>query len=154
MILLVLRKDHSYPPVFMERIIATNKIKIGDHVFEKCHFGVFVGLSICTPSRVFSIQLKAPDTLGNCQRPVVSLGVSQHMHIIPNLWKFGLNWSSKLRENNGRKKHPCRTSCVLSDAWFRDLSWGLEINSNILVRNYFFLKNYVTSQGAVSHNVL
>ena len=29
---------------------------------------------------------------------------------------------------------------------FRDLSWGLEINSNILVRNYFFLKNYVTSE--------
>ena len=24
----------------------------------------------------------------------------------------------------------------------------------ILVRNYFFLKNYVTSEGAVSHNVL
>ena len=27
-------------------------------------------------------------------------------------------------------------------------------NSNILVRNYFFLKNYVTSEGDVSHNVL
>ena len=27
-------------------------------------------------------------------------------------------------------------------------------NSNILVRNYFFLKNYATSKGAVSHNVL
>ena len=24
----------------------------------------------------------------------------------------------------------------------------------ILVRNYFFLKNYVSSEGAVSHNVL
>ena len=35
----------------------------------------------------------------------------------------------------------------------RDLSWGLEFNSNILVRNYFFLKNYVTSEGAVSHNL-
>ena len=30
----------------------------------------------------------------------------------------------------------------------------LKSNSNILVRNYFFLKNYVTSEGAVSHNVL
>ena len=27
-------------------------------------------------------------------------------------------------------------------------------NSNILVENYFFLENYVTSEGAVSHNVL
>ena len=32
--------------------------------------------------RVF---LKALDTIGNCQRPVFSLGVSQHMHIITNL---------------------------------------------------------------------
>ena len=34
------------------------------------------------------------------------------------------------------------------------LSWGLEFNSNILVRNFFFLKNYVTSEGVVSHNDL
>ena len=27
-------------------------------------------------------------------------------------------------------------------------------NSNILVINYFVLKNYVTAEGAVSHNVL
>ena len=27
-------------------------------------------------------------------------------------------------------------------------------NSNISVENYFFLENYVTSEGAVSHNVL
>ena len=29
--------------------------------------------------------LKAVDTIGNCQRQVVSLGVSQHMHKITNL---------------------------------------------------------------------
>ena len=29
--------------------------------------------------------------------------------------------------------------------------WGLEIK---FVENYFFLKNYGTSEGAVSHNVL
>ena len=29
------------------------------------------------------------DTFGNCQRPVFSLGVSQHMHKITNLCKFG-----------------------------------------------------------------
>ena len=27
-------------------------------------------------------------------------------------------------------------------------------NSNIVVENYFFLENYVTSEGAVSYNVL
>ena len=26
--------------------------------------------------------------------------------------------------------------------------------SNTLVENYFFLKNYVTSEGAISHNIL
>ena len=30
----------------------------------------------------------------------------------------------------------------------------LKSNSNILVENYFFLENYVVSEGAVSHNVL
>ena len=42
-------------------------------------------------------------TIGNCQRPVFSLGVAQHMHQITNLWTFQLNWSSKLRDNNERK---------------------------------------------------
>ena len=57
--------------------------------------------------------LKALDTFNNCQRPVFTLKI---MHKITNLYKFGLNWSSKLGENNGRNKHPCRTSCVLLDA--------------------------------------
>ena len=33
-------------------------------------------------------------------------------------------------------------------------SEAMKSNSNILVENYFFFKNYVTSGGAVSHNVL
>ena len=44
-------------------------------------------------------------------------------------------------------------SCVRLDGWFRDLKfsiWGLEIK---FVENYFFLKNYGISEGAVSHNV-
>ena len=52
------------------------------------------------------------------------------------------------------KKNLVTRSCVLLDAWFRDLkfkTWGLEI---IFVENYFFLENYITSEGAVSHNVL
>ena len=39
-------------------------------------------------------------------------------------------------------------SCVRLDGWFRG---GLKIK---FVENYFFLENYVTSQVAVSHNVL
>ena len=30
----------------------------------------------------------------------------------------------------------------------------LKLNSIILIKKYFFLKNYVTSDGALSHNVL
>ena len=48
--------------------------------------------------------LKTPDTIGDCQRPVFPLGVSQHAHKITKLWKFELNWSSKLRDNNERNK--------------------------------------------------
>ena len=56
-------------------------------------------------------QFMALDTVNNCQRPVLSLGVFRHMHQITNLWKFWFNWSSKLQENNERKKkHPC---CIL-----------------------------------------
>jgi hypothetical protein len=60
------------------------------------------------------INLKAVDTISNCQRLAFTVGVSQHMHKITNLWKFELNWSLKLRDNNERKKHPCHTKlCTL-----------------------------------------
>ena len=58
------------------------------------------------------------------------VGVSQRMHKITNLWKYELNWSSKLQDNNERKNTLVTRSYVLSDAWFRDLNilfWGLEI---------------------------
>ena len=61
------------------------------------------------------IYLKGRYTIGNCQRPVFSLGVSQHMHKITNLWTFELNWSSKLRENDERKNTLVGRICVLSD---------------------------------------
>ena len=48
------------------------------------------------------LPLKTLDTIGNCQRPVFSPGVSQHTHKITNLGKFELNRSSKLRDNNER----------------------------------------------------
>ena len=53
--------------------------------------------------------LMAEDTIGNCQGLAFTVGVSQHMHKITNLWKFELKRSSKLRDNNEEKKHPCHT---------------------------------------------
>ena len=60
--------------------------------------------------------LKALDTIGNSQRPVFSLVVSQHMNKITNLYTFQLNWLSKLRDNNEGKNTLVTRSCVLSDA--------------------------------------
>jgi hypothetical protein len=76
------------------------------------------------------------------------------MHKITNLWKFELNRSSKLRDNNERKNTLVTRSCVRLDGWFWDLKfdiWGLKIK---FVENYFFVENYGTSEGAISHNVL
>ena len=63
---------------------------------------------------------------------------SVHMHKMTNLWKFELNWLSKLRENNGKKNTLVAQVGCFQMPWIRDLSWGLQFNSNILVRNYLF----------------
>ena len=69
------------------------------------------------------LGLKTLDTIGNCQRPVFSLGVSQHMHKITNLGQFELNWLSKLGDNNERKNTLVLRICVLLDGWFQDLKF-------------------------------
>ena len=51
------------------------------------------------------------------------------------------------------EKTPLSHKLCFQMPWIRRKK-GLKLNSDILVRNYFFLKNYVTSEGAVSHNVL
>ena len=56
--------------------------------------------------------LKTVDSIGNCQRLSFTVSVSQYMHKITNLWKFELNRSSKLQDNNETKNNPCHTSCV------------------------------------------
>ena len=48
------------------------------------------------------------------------------------------------------EKHHCRTNCVLSDAWIRDLQIKYYISEKLLLSQ----KVYVTSKEAVSHNVL
>ena len=60
--------------------------------------------------KLYHFRQKPVDTIGNCQRPVSSLAVSQHhKHEITNLWRFELDWSSELRDNYKRKKHCCHT---------------------------------------------
>ena len=85
-----------------------------------------------------SPALKTLDTIGNCQRPVFSLGVSQHMHKITNLWKFELDWSSKLRDNYERKKHPCHTKlcafrCLISRPQILNLRSQNQIRGKLLL---------------------
>ena len=92
------------------------------------------------------------DTISNCQRPVFPLGVSQHNMKI-------LNWSSKLRDNNGRKKHfhtkLCAFRCLISGPQQSlILRSRNKIQILLLMKNYLFLENCVSSEGAVSHNVL
>ena len=59
--------------------------------------------------------LKVKYTFGNYQRPVSSLRVSHRKHKITSMWQFGLNRSSKLRENDVRKNSLVGRICVLSD---------------------------------------
>ena len=88
----------------------------------------------------------------NCQKPVFSLGVSQQVHKITNLWKVELNRSSMLL--NKRKKNTLVTrSCVLSDAWFRDLHSKSEVSISNPWK-ILFSRKLRYFRGAVSHNVL
>ena len=50
---------------------------------------------------------------GNCQRPVFSIGVSQHMHKITKLLKFGSQSCEIIMEE---KTPLSKQSCVLSNA--------------------------------------
>ena len=55
------------------------------------------------------------DTIGNCEKQVFQVGVSERMH---TKIKFELIWSSKLPDNTG-KKHPCHKkfcafNCLIS----------------------------------------
>ena len=89
---------------------------------------------------ILQLGLKTLDTIGNCQRPVFSLGVSQHtcMHKITNLWKFELDWSSELQDNYERKKHPCHTKlcafkCLISRPQILNLRSRNQFVGNILL---------------------
>ena len=75
--------------------------------------------------------LKTLDTIGNCQRPVFSLCVSQHMH-----------------------KMTKQTCANLSSIGRRSCKISKEKNESNSCKITSFSKTTFTSEGAVSHNVL
>ena len=80
----------------------------------------------------FRAVLKTLETNGKCQRVVSTVGVSQHMHKITNLWRFELNRSHKLRNINERKNTLVAIGNVLSDAWSevsKSNSWKISSTS-------------------------
>ena len=93
------------------------------YIMQSCvlltYRGTFFSITFQSHNQTYTDLLKTVDTIGNCQRPVFSLSVSQHMHKITNLWKFEIDWSSELRDNYERKKHPRHTKlwafrCLIS----------------------------------------
>ena len=111
----------------MEYIIRQNAVKItcfSSFIFNQCHkyriIIKYLDLEVALTTEWFhrhfmqASKLKLPFTFwdeylktlytfGNSQRPVFSLGVSHHQHKTTSLWQLGLNWSSKLQENDERK---------------------------------------------------
>ena len=98
---------------------------------------LFNHLWACLLAACFT-SLKAVDTIGNCQRLAFTVGVSQHMHKITNLWKFELNRSSNLRDNNERKKHPCHTK-LCAFRWLISRPQVLNLRSRNQIRGKLLL---------------
>ena len=69
-----------------------------------------------------NVYFKALDTFGRFVKDQYSFLVYPNIHKITNLGKFGPRWSSKLEENNGRKKHPYKTALISA---FRCLILGV-----------------------------
>ena len=91
---------------------------------------------------VFLRRFQTLDTIGNCQRPVFSLGVSQHKHKITNPVK---KFSLKLRYNNERKIPFLHEVCAFSCLILR--LQNLILRSRIkFVEKYFFLQKTLSLQ--------
>ena len=97
-------------------------------------------------------RLKTLDDIGNCQRPVFSLCVSQHVHKRTNLLKFELNLLLKLQDNSERKN---TINCHTKMCAFRERPQNLILRYRNQIRGKLLVsQNYVTSEGASSHNDL
>ena len=89
------------------------------------------------------------DTIGKCQRPVLSLGVSQNM-----LKQFSSIGRRSCEITMKEKKQPCHMKlctfrCLISRPQILNLRSRNQIRGKLL-----FLENNFTSEGAVFHNVL
>ena len=76
----------------------------------------------------------------------------QSSHLVYlNICIFELNWSSKLRENNWRRKNTLVTRSVLSQLlkFVTSAKVLISIHEHFSENKLFFPKNYVTSEGAV-----
>ena len=107
-------------------------------------------VSINRQGRAF---LKALDTFGNyCQRPVCSLGVSQHY---ASIQITNLRYLSSIGRRSCERIIEEKIPLLAQVVWFHMLDFQIsaEVSQSIELRNYFFLENYVTSERAVSHNV-
>ena len=83
--------------------------------------------------------VRALETFVNCQRPVFSLGASQIVYKLTNLWTLWLNWLSNLKENNEWKTHLLHYfvcfKCITNKR--------IQLKSFIIrVKNYLFPQNY------------
>ena len=73
------------------------------------------------------------------------------MHTTTNLWKFCLNWSSKLQENNERKKITLVVYCVwfpmhIKRLWLKSFEWEVtSISKNTLLQREPFLTMFILS---------
>ena len=52
-----------------------------------------------------------------------------------------------------KEKKLCVFRCLISKPQ-NQIMWSRNLIQILFVQNYFFLKNHITSEGAVSHNVL
>ena len=103
----------------------------------------------------FRSYLKTLDTIGNCQRPVFSLGVSQHINAFiklqtcENLSSIGRRICKTIMKEKTPLSHEVVCFHMLDSMTSKSNS---KVSESNLWKNYFFLENCINSEGAVSHH--
>ena len=130
---MIIRQTRNQPVktfTFETAVLAIGHFKLMS-LYQLPHFPRNLEL-IQTINKKGKMVTKNLHTYGNCQIPVFSHLVN--LNICTKLCLFELNWSSILRNNNGGRITLVTRSCMLSDAWSRDLKilfWGLEIKVKV-----------------------
>ena len=93
-----------------------------------------------------TVSLKALNTFSNCQRPISSLCPNAHNNTSVKNWSIGRQSCKRIMKEQTPLLHNyvCAFRCLKR----------LQMYFKIWVRNYLLFKSYLTSEGAVSHNVL